>query len=40
MALLAQKPDGGDHSVNAPLLKVLTEGWMRNDSNRNIHKEK
>lgn len=40
MALLAQKPDGSDYPVNVPLLKVLTEGWMRNHSDRNIHKEK
>lgn len=35
MALVAQKRDGGgDFPVNAPLLKVLTDGWKRNATRR------
>ena len=30
MALLAQKPDGSDYPVNAPLLEVLMQGWSLN----------
>ncbi len=30
MALQAQKKEGGDYPVNAPLLEVLKEGWAKN----------
>lgn len=30
MALQAQKPDGSDYPVNAPLLEVLMQGWSLN----------